>query len=84
MTRATRYSDLKVEYDIARAAATRFAEEAAKHIFKRTARATNADAAYRYEDWAAAAEQDAKWWAAKADDLLDKVLAAAPKGGEVP
>jgi hypothetical protein len=73
-----RYSDLKVEYDIAHAAATRFAEEAAEHIFNRTARATTADAVYLYEDWAAEAEQDAKWWAAKADDLLDKMLAAAP------
>ena len=74
-----RYSSLKVEYDIARAAAARFVEEAAKRIFKRTTRATNTDAVYLYEDWPAEAEHVAKCWAAKADDLLDKMLAAAPK-----
>ena len=74
----SRYSDLKVEFDIACSAAARFKEEAAMHIFNRTATATNVDAVERYEDWAAAAENDAKWWAAKADDLLDMMLAKDP------
>ena len=72
----SKHSDLKVARDIARATAARFVREAAYHLM----RASDPD--YKEDELPRATEarNQAKMWAAKADQLSDMLKKrAAPK-----
>lgn len=75
-TNMSNHSDLKVARDIARATAARFVREAADHLM----RASDPDFKENELSLATEAKNQAKKWAAKADQLSDMLKKrAAPK-----